>query len=59
MNPDKIKELFGEEALNMLYDSALQNTVHDLVDWIFESMSVEDIALWIKELREEAAGEDE
>jgi hypothetical protein len=51
MTPDEIKQHFGKEALDMLYDCILQNTTYALADWILELTSEKDIATWIGDLK--------
>ena len=50
MRPEEIEEKFGKEALERLYDSALDNPVHSLIDWVFHFHTEEGIAKWLKEL---------
>jgi hypothetical protein len=51
MTPEEIKKHFGAEALDMLYDCALDRPVHELVDWIFTLMTEQQIAEWIVDLK--------
>jgi hypothetical protein len=51
MTPEEIKNHFGEDSLNLLYDCILQNPVHELADWILELTSEKDIATWITDLK--------
>ncbi len=51
MTPEQIERMFGEEALNMLYDCLLQNAVHDLADWILSYHDEQQIGDWIVGLK--------
>jgi hypothetical protein len=51
MTSAEIKLMFGEEALNMLYDCLLQNPVHDLADWILSYHDEQQIGDWIVGLK--------
>lgn len=51
MTPEKIKAMFGEDSLNMLYDCLLQNPVHDLADWILSYHDEQQIGDWIVGLK--------
>ena len=51
MTSTEIKLMFGEEALNMLYDCLLQNPVHDLADWILSYHDEQQIGDWIVGLK--------
>ena len=44
MTPEEIESKFGKEALRRLYDSALNNPVHDLVNRIFHYKTEQEIA---------------
>ena len=52
MTPEEIETKFGKEALRRLYDSALNNPVHDLVNRIFHYQTEEQIADWLAFLDE-------
>ena len=52
MTPEQIERKFGKKALRRLYDSALNNPVHDLVNRIFYYQTEEQIANWLKFLDE-------
>jgi hypothetical protein len=52
MTPEEIKNKFGKEALRRLYDSALNNPVHDLVNRIFHYKTEQEIADWLAFLDE-------
>ena len=39
MTPEEIKQHFGEDALNKLYDVLLDRPVHALADWILSYQS--------------------
>ena len=51
MTPEEIKQHFGEDSLNLLYDCILQNPVHALANWILELTPEKDIATWITDLK--------
>jgi hypothetical protein len=51
MTPEEIEERYGKDALNMMYDCLLQNTVHGLADWVLSMYSEQDIDAWIKQLK--------
>ena len=51
MTPEEIKEKFGEEALDMLYDILLDCPQHELVDWILSYHKEKQIARWIRDLK--------
>ena len=53
MTPQEIKDKFGEDALNMLYDDMLQNPKHELVDWVFELTDEAEIAEWVADLKQD------
>lgn len=62
MTPEEIETKFGKEALRRLYDSALNNPVHDLVNRIFHYQTEEQIADWLAfldEINAEYDAEDE
>jgi len=62
MTPEEIESKFGKEALRRLYDSALNNPVHDLVNRIFHYQTEEQIADWLDfldEINAEYDAEDE
>ena len=52
MTPEEIEIKFGKEALRRLYDSALNNPVHVLVDRIFHYKTEQEIADWLEFLDE-------
>ena len=52
MTPEEIENKFGKEALRRLYDSALNNPVHDLVNRIFHYKTEQEIADWLAFLDE-------
>jgi len=52
MTPEQIEKKFGKEALRRLYDSALNNPVHDLVNRIFHYKTEQEIADWLAFLDE-------
>lgn len=52
MTPEEIETKFGKEALRRLYDSALNNPVHVLVDRIFYYKTEQEIAGWLADLDE-------
>jgi hypothetical protein len=52
MTPEEIESKFGKEALRRLYDSALNNPVHDLVNRIFHYKTEQEIAEWLAFLDE-------
>ena len=54
MTPEEIKKHFGEEALNMLYDSIFQNALHDLANWILSMYTEQDIKEWVDQLNKDA-----
>ena len=51
MTPEEIKERYGRHALNMLYDSIMQNPVHELADWILSMYAEQDIKEWVDQLK--------
>ena len=53
MTPEEIEKHFGIEALEMLYDSILQNAVHNLADWILSYHTEQEIGEWIRTLKED------
>jgi hypothetical protein len=53
MTPEEIKNHFGAEALEMLYDCILQNPVHELADWILMFHTSEQIGAWINTLKDD------
>jgi hypothetical protein len=53
MTPEEIEKHFGKEALEMLYDSILQNAVHNLADWILSYHTEQEIGEWIRTLKED------
>ena len=57
MTSTEIKLMFGEEALNMLYDCLLQNPVHDLADWILSYHDEQQIGDWIVGLKSDMEDE--
>ena len=52
MTPEQIEKKFGKKALRRLYDSALNNPVHVLVDRIFHYKTEQEIAEWLAFLDE-------
>jgi hypothetical protein len=57
MTPEEIEERYGKDALNMMYDCLLQNTVHGLADWILSTYTEQDIDAWITQLQEDMEDE--
>ena len=53
MTPEEIKQHFGEDALNKLYDVLLDRPVHALADWILSYQSEKEIAQWVMQLRQD------
>jgi hypothetical protein len=53
MTPEEIKNHFGAEALDMLYDCILQNTTYALADWILSYQTETEIARWISDLKQD------
>ena len=56
MTPEEIKNRFGEEALDMLYDCILDMPAHELADWILSYQKERAMARWIKDLKKTLEG---
>lgn len=50
MTPEEIEARYGRDALNMMYDSILQNPVHELANWILSMYTEQDIKEWVAQL---------
>jgi len=55
MQPNEIKEVFGKEALEDLYDVIMDRHIQDIADWVLMFYGEEEIGKWIATLREDKA----
>ena len=53
MSPEEIKNHFGKEALDMLYDCILESPEHELADWILSYQTETEITRWISDLKQD------
>ena len=51
MTPEEIEARYGKEAFERLFDDMLQNPKHELVSWVLELTSDEEIDEWIADLQ--------
>ncbi len=51
MTPEEIQTRYGKEAFERLFDDMLQNPKYELVSWVLELTSEEEIAEWIADLQ--------
>ena len=57
MNPKEIKQHFGEDALNLLYEAILDRPTRDLADWILSMYTEQQIGEWVVQLKQDEMGE--
>ena len=57
MTPEEIEARYGKEALERLFDDMLQNPKHELVSWVLELTSDEEIDEWIADLQSDEEDE--
>jgi hypothetical protein len=58
MTPEEIEARYGKDILNMMYDSILQNPVHELADWILSMYTEQDIKEWAVQLLKDEGDEE-
>ena len=59
MTPEEIEARYGRDALNMIYDSIMQNPVHELADWILSMYTEQDIKEWVEQLNKDEEEDDD
>lgn len=57
MNPEEIKQHFGEDALELIYEVLLDTSARDLADWILSMYTEQQIGEWVMQLRQDEMGE--
>jgi hypothetical protein len=57
VNPEEIKQHFGEDALNLIYEVLLDTSARDLADWILSMHTEQQIGEWVMQLRQDEMGE--
>jgi sporulation-control protein spo0M len=57
VNPEEIKQHFGEDALELIYEVLLDTSARDLADWILSMYTEQQIGEWVMQLRQDEMGE--